>query len=224
MEKLKKLWNSFKQLKTWQQVVIVILLLSLIGAIGGSGSSSSTTTNSASSDDAEVVADQTPPSKPAVSPAELKAALGKMTVKEDTVKGTKFYSPIGAPKYANANGFYIYIGQTGDSEPYLRFRIQYYGDDWLFIESFFFNVDGETFEISTSLSEMERDNDSSVWEWYDVAPTSENVAMLQKIMNSKKTVMRMEGSQYYKDKTINDAQKSAIKNTFIVYQGLGGTL
>jgi hypothetical protein len=71
---------------------------------------------------------------------------------------------------------------------------------------------------------MERDNDSEVWEWYDVSPTSENIEMLQKIMNSKKTVMRMEGTQYYKDKTITEAQKSAIRDTFVVFQGMGGSL
>lgn len=226
MDQLKKLWTTFRNLKTWIQVVTVLLVLSLVGAISGGSSSTNNSTSSGSSGGSAVVTNEPTPeaSTPAVSDAEYKSALAKMTVKSDSVKGLKFYSPVGAPKYLNANGFYIYIGQSTGSDPYLRFRIQYYGDDWLFIKSFFFNVDGETFEISPSYGDMERDNDSSVWEWYDVTPTSENIQMLQKIMNSKKTVMRMEGTQYYKDKTITEAQKTAIKNTFTVFQGMGGTL
>jgi len=226
MEHIKQLWNSFLNLKTWKKIVIALFVFSLIGALSSSGTSSSNSSNSNSTSESEVLTDQsTPePTKQAVSDADYKAALAKMKVKSDAVKNIKFYSPISSPTYLNANGFYVYIGQSGGSEPYLRLRIQYYGEDWLFIDSFFFNVDGETYEISTSYGEMERDNDTEVWEWYDVSPTSENIEMLQKIMNSKKTVMRMEGTQYYKDKTITEAQKSAIRDTFVVFQGMGGSL
>jgi hypothetical protein len=226
MEHNKQVWNSSLNLKTWKKIIIAIFMFSLIGVLSSCGTPTSNSSNSNSTSESEDLTEQsTPePTKAAVSDADYKAALAKMTVKSDTVKDIKFYSPISSPKYSNANGFYVYIGQSGGSEPYLRFRIQYYGEDWLFIDSFFFNVDGETYEISTSYGEMERDNDSGVWEWYDVSPTSENIEMLQKIMNSKKTVMRMEGTQYYKDKTITEAQKSAIRDTFVVFQGMGGSL
>ena len=36
--------------------------------------------------------------------------------------------------------------------------------------------------------------------------------------------MRLEGRQYYKDVTITQTQKTALKNVLTVYQGLGGTL
>ena len=47
--------------------------------------------------------------------------------------------------------------------------------------------------------------------------------MIKKIIASKKTVMRLEGRQYYKDVTITANQKTALKNILTVYQGLGGT-
>jgi len=43
-------------------------------------------------------------------------------------------------------------------------------------------------------------------------------------MNSTKTIMRLEGSEYYEDVTISRAQKAAIRNVLTVYQGLGGNL
>jgi hypothetical protein len=123
MEHIKKVWNSFLNLKTWKKIVIALFVFSLIGALSSGGTSSNNSSNSTS--DSEVLTDQpTPePTKPAVNEADYKAALAKMKVKSDTVKDIKFYSPTSAPTYANANGFYVYIGQSGGSEPYLRFRI-----------------------------------------------------------------------------------------------------
>ena len=121
MEHIKQVWNSFLNLKTWKKIVIALFLFSLIGALSSSGTSSSNSSNSNSTSESEVLTDQsTPePTKPAVSDADYEAALAKMRVKSDTVKNIKFYEPISAPKYANANGFYVYIGQSGGSEPYL---------------------------------------------------------------------------------------------------------
>lgn len=143
-----------------------------------------------------------------------------MRVTKDDVKGYKYYYDKSSPSYVNRNGFFLY---TSD-DPYLYLKIQYYGDDWLFIKSYFFNIDGETFEINPSYGEVETDNDSDVWEWYNNAATAENIEMIQKIIKSKKTVMRMEGDKYYKDVTISQAQKTALKNVLTVYQGLGGSL
>lgn len=226
MSGLKRLWLAFRQLKTWLQIVIVLVAISLLGAIGGTGSSStkSGTVTASSSPSPEVTPEESASATPAVSDAEFKSALSKMRISKDSVKDLKFYYDKSSPQYRNRNAFEIYVGQQSGSDPYLRFNIQYYGDDWLFIQSFFFNVDGETYEITPSYGEIERDNDSQVWEWYDVNPSSENIEMIQKIIESKKTVMRIEGNQYYKDVTITQTQKTALKNVLIVYQGLGGKL
>jgi len=226
MNFIKKAWLTFRQLKTWLQIVIVIVAISLFGAIGGSGSTStdSSSTNASSSPSSEATPEETATATPAVSDAEFKSALSKMRISKDSVKNLKFYYDKSSPQYRNRNAFEIYAGQEAGSDPYLRFNIQYFGEDWLFIKSYFFNIDGETYEITPSYGEVETDNDSQVWEWYDVNPSSENIEMIQKIIKSKKTVMRLEGRQYYKDVTITQTQKTALKNVLTVYQGLGGTL
>ena len=217
---------TFRHLKTWIQIVIVLILLSLLGAIGGSGSSStdSSSTTASSSPSPEATPEESVTATPAVSDAEFKSALSRMRIKNDSVKNLKFYHDKTSTQYRNRNAFELYVGQESGSDPYLRFNIQYFGEDWLFIQSYFFNTDGETYEITPSYGEVETDNDSQVWEWYDVNPSSENIEMIQKIIKSKKTVMRLEGRKYYKDVTITQAQKTALKNVLTVYQGLGGTL
>ena len=231
MNFIKKFWLTFRQLKTWLQIVIILFVIGLFGAIGGSGSSSTdsnTTTSSSSEPSVEpssvATPEETATETPAVSDAQFKSALAKMRVVKDDVKNLKFYYDKTSPKYVNANGFALYAGQELGSDPYLFMKIQYFGSDWLFIKSYYFNIDGETYEITPNYGEIETDNDTDVWEWYNEPATAENIEMIQKIITSKKTVLRLEGSKYYKDVKISQTQKSALKNVLTVYQGLGGTL
>ena len=152
--------------------------------------------------------------------ADYKAALKQMRIKKDEVKGITWYQDKSSPRYINYNGFYLYTGYAKGYAPTLRLKIQYSGDDWLFINQFFFNIDGAKFEINTSYSEMQRDNDSEVWEWLDKVVENEELVIVKKIIKSKKAVMRMEGDKYYKDVTITSTQKRALKRVLTVYEGL----
>jgi hypothetical protein len=231
MKFIKKAWLTFRQLKTWLQIIIILVAISLLGAIGGSGSSStesgssiSTSSESLSSPSPEATPEESVAVTPAVSDKEFKSALSKMRIKNDSVKNLKNYRDKSSPIYVNANGFFLSVTQVKDSDPGLYLEIRYTGEDWLFIESFFFNIDGDTYEITPGYGEIETDNDSTVWEWYSTEASSENIEMIQKIINSKKTVMRLEGSQYHKDVTITQTQKNALRSVLAVYQGLGGVL
>lgn len=153
---------------------------------------------------------------------EFKSALAQMKITKDSFKGITWYQDKSSPKYTNANGFYLYFGTQKGSNPTLRFMIQYYGEDWLFIEKYLFNVDGYRSEIDPSYGDVETDNDSKVWEWFDTKPSNSEVELIKKIVKSKKAVMRIEGSKYYKDVTISSTQKKALGRVLTVYAGLGG--
>jgi hypothetical protein len=234
MNFIKKAWLTFRQLKTWLQIVIVIVAISLFGAIGGSGSTSTdsgtTTASSSPSSEAtpEASASATPEASasatPAVSAAQLKSAMSHIRVSSDTVKNTKYYTDSSSPRYTNQNGFYIYAGGSKGSTPSLFWDIQYEGSDWLFIKSYFFNIDGFTYELTPDYGVIKTDNDTNVWEWYNEAITSEQVDLIQRIINSKSAVMRLNGTQYYKDVKITATQKAALQHVLTVFQGLGGDL
>ena len=231
MNFIKNAWLTFRQLKTWLQIVIVLVVLSLFGAIGGNGSSStssSTNTSTSKSSTVSATASATPePSAsatPAVSAAELKTAMSHMHIKTDTVKNTKYYQDVTSPQYVNQNGFSIYAGGTAGSTPNLFLEIQYEGSDWLFIKSYFFNVDGFTYELTPDYGVIKTDNDTNVWEWYNESITTDQLDLIQKIINSKSAVMRLNGTQYYKDVKITAMQKAALQHVLTVFQGLGGDL
>ena len=226
MDFIKNLWQKFRQLKLWQQILIGFLLLSLIGGVTGGGSSNdSTSGNSTSSASSSKSSDASPePSAPAVSDADFKAALSHMKVKTDSVRGIKFYRDTTSPKFVNQNGFDLYVGYSKGSTPSLFWEIQYEGEDWLFIQSYFFNVDGFTYEFTPDYGTINTDNNSRVWEWYNEAITSEQVDLIQRIIKSKSAVMRLNGRQYYKDVKISATQKEALQRVLTVFQGLGGDL
>ena len=151
-----------------------------------------------------------------------KAALAQMLVNKDQVKGISWYYDKSSPKYVNANGFYLYVGNKKGYTPSLRLKIQYYGEDWLFIDKYFFNVDGKTWTIDPGYGDIKTDNDSKVWEWFDTSPNKNEIQLIRAIIKSKKAIMRMEGTKYYKDVTISATQKSALRRVLVIYKGFGG--
>jgi hypothetical protein len=148
-----------------------------------------------------------------------------MYTQTDSVTGNKFIydrtSPHGG---ATNNAMYLYAGING-GPPYLKLRINYFASDWLFVKSYIFNVDGEVFTIDTNYGDVKTDNgivngESMVWEWWDGDPTSENLSMLKKIADSKKTLLRYEGSKYRSDRTVTAQEKLALKHMLIYFSSI----
>jgi len=148
------------------------------------------------------------------------AALGKMRKHTDDIEGLTWYRDRLSPQYANYNGFFIYIGQRPAGEPWLRLRVQYNADDWLFIESFVVVADGRRFEHDPA--HFERDNDSEIWEWYDELASSQDIEMVKAIIAAKSAVIRFNGRQYRKDRTITRTERAALQNVLDAYRTLGG--
>jgi hypothetical protein len=151
----------------------------------------------------------------------LATALQKMAKKTDKVEGVDWYRDKSSPQFTNYNGFFLYIGKKGSQAPWLRLRIQYNADDWLFIESFLIVADGKRFDFPAAT--FERDNDSEIWEWYDEPASTSDIQMIRAVIDSKEAVIRLNGRQYRKDKTITSAQKAALRNVLDAYKALGGT-
>lgn len=156
----------------------------------------------------------------------IASATTKMrkTVDQDTT----WYTDKTSTNYINANAFYIYIGTHKDTSPWLRLRIQYAGDDWVFANRWTFKVDNETFSIYARDYEVERENDSNgVWEYYDGDLEKNGYNMVKAIISSKKTTLRYESSNQSDKRlftrTVTQQEKQALQNVLDAYQGLGGT-
>ena len=140
--------------------------------------------------------------------AKKKAALGNLSKRYDAFQDITWYKSQLSPKYRNANAFYLYFGVSNGSATNLRLVIQYYADDWLFIDSARVNVDGEIYSVGGS--EWEKDFDSDIWEWSD-EPLSDR-SLIEAIIKSKTSVIRFDGTQYYGTRTISSSQKRALQD------------
>lgn len=153
----------------------------------------------------------------------LAKALSNTKTKIDEVQEITWYYAKTTTEYTDTNEIYAYLGKKEEAPPWLRLNFQYAGDDWLFIDRYIFKVDGETYTIETEYGEVERDNGGGgVWEWYDFGATSTDIDMLRAIATSTKTVLRYEGDQYYKDRTITATEKKALLTILDAYTALGG--
>jgi hypothetical protein len=132
-----------------------------------------------------------------------------------------WYKPKSAPKYINANGIYCYFSTTDGTPSNLRFRLQYFADDWLFFEKVIFSVDDKVFDYFPTKTETDHGN-GDIWEWYDDSISESDKELINALSNAKSAKMKLIGRQYYKIKPITKNQINSIKQTLELYQALGG--
>lgn len=162
----------------------------------------------------------TVPSGPKIDSVKIAQLKPLFSEKKDEFEGTVFVQPRKKPQYRNQNGMYAYFSRNGDQVGNFRFVIQYFGEDWLFINTVKFNIDGKTFVYVSP--KWDRDHDTKVWEWSDQSVTYIDLALLEAIAEGKSVRYRLIGTQYSSDKTLSDAYKKSIKNTLEYYRALGG--
>lgn len=160
----------------------------------------------------------------AVKKAEQKALIAKLNkhfvYKEDEFEGKSWVRHNSAPRYNNINGVSLYFQQNASGNvSNLRFRVQYYADDWLFIRKMIFNIDGEN--VSFFPEQMERDNDSMIWEWCD-EPYANNRELVNLIASAKSVKIKFIGDTYSDVRTMSSAHLKAFKETLEFYRALGG--
>lgn len=157
-----------------------------------------------------------------------KLALSKMKAKYDDINNITWYYDKSTPQPRNVNNLKVYFGLEGKttyngSIPWLRFVIQYAGDDWLFINSYTFKVDNNVYAIVPKYGEVKTDNNDRVWEWYDTNVDTNIFNIIYNLILSKNAKVRYNGKQYYNDGTITPKEKQAIKNVLDAFEAIGGT-
>lgn len=133
-----------------------------------------------------------------------------------------WYEPKSAPQYTNQNGIYFYFESENGMPSNLRFRLQYYSDDWLFFKKVQFSIDGKAFEYIPINTETDSGNGGYIWEWFDESVTESDKELINALANAKTAKMKLIGKQYYDIKTISQNQIINFKKTLELYQALGG--
>lgn len=138
--------------------------------------------------------------------------------------GTTWYKPRTAPQYVNYNALYMYFGCQQEMPTSLRFRMQFQDDNWLFIRSVQFSIDGKPYEYTPNNLERDSGNGGQIWEWFDDAVDYSNKEIVLALYGASTARMRLVGDQYHKEKTITSTQLNEIKKTIDLYRAMGGQL
>lgn len=141
--------------------------------------------------------------------------------KKDEFGDRIWVEPKNRPQYTNVNRIYTYFELDDSIARNFRFRIQYTADDWLFIQKITFNIDGNR-NIVFVPEKMERDNDSSIWEWCDEPINTQYEFLISALAKAKKAKVKFDGQQYYDTRTITDNELKYIRKTYEFYLALGG--
>jgi hypothetical protein len=148
---------------------------------------------------------------------EMAELLLDMEIDKDEVDYRFFISPTGTSLRSEAK---LYIG-FNDKDQWLRFKVKYYGDDWLFVSSY--KVAADDYRWQSPKMNFERDHSSgSVWEWVDVSAKNKEIEVAKALANAGKSTIRFQGNQYYSDKQLDNDQKIAINKILRLYSLMGG--
>ena len=146
-------------------------------------------------------------------------ALKKLKKKYDDVSGTTWYKQPYFIHYTNTNLTSIYMGDNGSSR-WLRLKMSYEGDDWIFFEKAYLSYDGNTKEIIfNKYDDKETENDGGVWEWIDLSITKDVESFLRKFATSKNAKMRLSG-KYTKTRTLTWNERQGILDVLNGYDAL----
>ncbi|WP_321519998.1 hypothetical protein [uncultured Bacteroides sp.] len=231
MENSNKLGNPNKKKDTVSGngcifiAVTIIMLVIMVATCDSdkkeSYSTSTSTDTSQSLKNEEVKQTSTPVNK--VDQKVVKELRQYFTFKKDEFdsSGSVWVEPKNRPRYTNVNSVFCYFQKTGDAVSNFRFVIQYTADDWLFIENYIFNVDGIVFDYSPE--SIERDNNSTIWEWADNNVTSFDMSLMNALSLAKKVKVKFNGKQYSKTRTLTKKEISYIQRTIKYYRALGGS-
>ena len=156
--------------------------------------------------------------------AKIKELLPFFDVKKDEFdpNGKTWYKPKSAPKYTNLNGIYLYFAALEGKVMPLRFRVQYYSDDWLFFNKIQFSIDDKAYEYIPSHTETDSGNGGKKWEWFDEALTGSDKDLIYALVGAKAAKMKFIGRQYYDIKKITNNQVIDMKKTIELYRAMGG--
>lgn len=162
-------------------------------------------------------------SVPKVSPEEIEKMKSRFKFKKDEFdpNGHTWVNHKSEPAFLNQNAVYCYFQETNNNASNLRFKLQYAADDWLFIEKCQFLIDGKAYEYYPS--NAEKDNDSTIWEWFDESVNESNKDIVKALADAKEAKVKLIDRQHYDIMPISKKYLKSIHETVELYEAMGGT-
>lgn len=142
----------------------------------------------------------------------LSKLLSELHLKYDKIENRVFVRQTGMEDMP----IRAYLGYK-KKKPWLRMKVMYRADDWLFVNSYIVVADDVRYE--SPVQKFKRDHTSGIiWEWIDVSPNNEQLKLLKKVADAKEVTVRFKGNNYSADKTMSTKAKTDVKRIMEVYR------
>ena len=144
-------------------------------------------------------------------------AVTKLKKEYDDISNITWYKNPYFTHYNNTNLTSLYIGQKED-KIWLRLKMSYTGNDWIFFETAYLSYEGNTKHIPfDEYSDKETENSGgSVWEWIDVPVDDELLAFLKNASKCNTLKMRLSG-KYSETRNLSYNERQALKDVLLAY-------
>lgn len=147
-------------------------------------------------------------------------AVNKLKKEYDDINGTTWYYNPYFTHYNDSNRISLYMGKRKTGNPWLRLKMSYYGDSWIFFDHAYLSYDGNTLEIPfNEYNDKKSDNYTECWEWIDVAVSDRILNYLREMVNGKSVKMRLSG-KYTKTRDIPQKEIDGLKDVILAYDVL----
>lgn len=152
--------------------------------------------------------------------AERLKALKRLKKETDDVAGITWYKQPYFTHYTNTNLTSIYMGDNGTRQ-WLRIKMSYKGDNWIFFEHAYLSYDGNTLTVPfDEYDEKKSDNSGSgVWEWIDVSVTVDMLQFLREFAESPNAKMRLSG-KYTETRSLSYNERKGIQDVLAGFDAL----
>lgn len=172
----------------------------------------------------DVAAEKETPVK--IDSAKIKELTPYFNVERDEFSndGESFYVPKTAPKYVNQNAIYFYFLAMDGKAVTLRWKLQYFADEWLFIDYIKLSIDGKAFTYFPENLKRDSGNGGYIWEWFDESVKPIDKEMITALANAKEAKIKLFGTEYQKVVVVTAAQIKSMKQTLDLFHAMGGKL
>lgn len=135
----------------------------------------------------------------------------------DDVSNITWYENSYFTHYNNTNRTSVYMG-VQDNNVWLRLKMSYEGDNWIFFERAYLSYDGNTYEIPfDEYRNKKTENEGGrVWEWIDIQVSDELAGFITDMTSGQSVKMRLSG-KYTETRTLSRNEIKAINQVMAAY-------
>ncbi|RMF59625.1 MAG: hypothetical protein D6748_06005 [Calditrichaeota bacterium] len=156
---------------------------------------------------------------PVLEEPQVQQVLARVKKVRDEENGITWYYNKNISHYVFKNSLEAYVGESDAGDVWLRLRIYYNGEKMLEIDNYEVYADDQIYTISVLTGNIERGKGvKGAWEWFDMQATEKEIAMISRLMNAERAVIRYIGKNGVFERAVGELEKLRLEYMLQLYR------